>query len=301
MPDANGGPGAGSYYGQPIINPPVWAAHDIAGYLFLGGLAGASSLLGAGAHATGRPVLARTAKAGALGAIGLSFVALIHDLGRPARFVNMLRVVKPSSPMNVGTWLLSAYAPAAGVAALSAFAGRAPRTGAAATSAAALLGPAVATYTAVLFADTSVPAWHDGHRELPYVFAASAAAAAAGLGLVGAPLAQAAPARRLAALATGAELLAVELLKRRIEEVAETYEEGRAGRLMRAAQGLGVAGAVGAMTLGREDRRAAVASGAALLAASAATRFGVFAAGMRSAEEPRYTVGPQRRRRALAR
>jgi len=286
-----------SYYGRPIINPPVWEALDIAGYFFLGGLAGASSVLGAGAQATGRPALARTAKAGALGAIGVSFVALVHDLGRPARFVNMLRVFKPSSPMNLGTWLLSAYAPAAGVAAASAVFGRVPRAGAAATASAAVLGPAVATYTAVLLADTAVPAWHDGHRELPYLFAASAAAAAAGLGLIGAPTAQAAPARRLAALATGAELVAVELLKHRVEEVAETYEEDRAGRLMRAAQVLGIAGAGGALTAGRHHRVAAAASGVALLAASAATRFGVFAAGMRSAEDPRYTVGPQRRRR----
>ncbi|MDQ3723680.1 MAG: polysulfide reductase NrfD, partial [Actinomycetota bacterium] len=137
MKVARGEPRFDSYYGRPIINAPVWEARDIAGYVFLGGLAGASSVLGAGAHATDRPALARTAKAGALGAISVSFVALIHDLGRPARFVNMLRVFKPSSPMNLGSWLLSAYAPAAGVATLSAVAGRAPRAGAAATAGAA--------------------------------------------------------------------------------------------------------------------------------------------------------------------
>jgi len=90
-----------SYYGAPVINAPVWAAPDIPGYLFLGDLAGASSLLGADAQLTGRPSLARAAKAGAFGAGCLSMAALIHDLGRPARFLNMLRVVKVSSPMNV--------------------------------------------------------------------------------------------------------------------------------------------------------------------------------------------------------
>ena len=50
---------------------------------------------------------------GAAGAISLSLVALVHDLGRPARFLNMLRVFKPTSPMSVGVWILSAYAPAA--------------------------------------------------------------------------------------------------------------------------------------------------------------------------------------------
>ena len=44
-----------SYYGKPVLNPPVWEARDIAGYFFLGGLAGGSSLLAAGADLTGRP------------------------------------------------------------------------------------------------------------------------------------------------------------------------------------------------------------------------------------------------------
>ena len=77
--------------------------------------------------------------------------------------------------MNVGSWLLSAYVPAAGAAALSALTGRVPRFGTAATAGAALLGPAVATYTAVLISDTAMPAWHDGYPEMPFLFAGSAA------------------------------------------------------------------------------------------------------------------------------
>ncbi len=107
-----------SYYGRPVVKEPTWAPLDIAGYLFLGGLAGASSTLAAGAQLSGRPGLARPLKLGAVGAISLSLVALVHDLGRPARFLNMLRVFKPTSPMSVGVWILSAYAPAAGAAAL---------------------------------------------------------------------------------------------------------------------------------------------------------------------------------------
>ncbi len=98
-----------SYYGKPVLNAPVWEPRDIAGYLFLGGLAGASSLLGAGAQLTGRTALERAAKAGALGAACLSMAALAHDLGRPARFANMLRVFKISSPMSVGSWILAGY------------------------------------------------------------------------------------------------------------------------------------------------------------------------------------------------
>ena len=69
---------------------------------------------------------------------------LVHDLGRPMRFVNMLRVFKPSSPMSVGSWLLSAYGPAAGAAAVSDVTGILPAAGTAATLGAGLLGPAIA-------------------------------------------------------------------------------------------------------------------------------------------------------------
>ncbi|MFE4580012.1 polysulfide reductase, partial [Streptomyces chartreusis] len=34
-----------SYYGRPVIKAPSWSARDIAGYFFLGGLAGAGSVL----------------------------------------------------------------------------------------------------------------------------------------------------------------------------------------------------------------------------------------------------------------
>jgi sugar (pentulose or hexulose) kinase len=65
---------------------------------------------------------------------------------------------------------------------------------------------------------------------------------------------------------------------------------------MRAAQVLSAAGAVGAAVLGGRSRLAAGISGAALLAASACTRFGVFEAGLASARDPKYTVVPQRER-----
>ncbi|MEU0222623.1 NrfD/PsrC family molybdoenzyme membrane anchor subunit, partial [Streptomyces sp. NPDC006265] len=163
---------------------PTWKPLDIAGYLYLGGLAGASSLLAAGGQATGRPALARAAKVGAAGAITASLAALVHDLGRPARFLNMLRVFKPTSPMSVGSWLLAGYAPLTVVAAATDVAHRHRLVGSTATAAAAVLGPVVTTYTAVLISDTAVPSWHEGYREMPFVFAGSGATAAAGLALV---------------------------------------------------------------------------------------------------------------------
>ncbi|MEV5175474.1 NrfD/PsrC family molybdoenzyme membrane anchor subunit [Streptomyces flaveolus] len=284
-----------SYYGTPVLNKPVWKPVDIAGYLFLGGLAGASSLLAAGGQLTGRPGLAAPAKFGAAGAISLSLVALVHDLGRPARFLNMLRVCKPTSPMSVGSWLLVGYAPLSLTAAATEVAGRYRMLGSAATAASAVLGPAVATYTAVLVSDTAVPAWHEGHRELPFVFAGSAASAASGLALAATPVAEAGPARRLAALGAALELGAFQVMKRRMGLAAEAYEQGRPRLLLRAAEALTAGGAVLALCSGRR-RSLGVAAGAALLGGSAALRFAVFHAGVASAEDPKYTVVPQRER-----
>jgi len=288
-----------SYYGRPVVKEATWAPLDIAGYLFLGGLAGASSPLAAGAQLSGRPGLARPLKLGAAGAISLSLVALVHDLGRPARFLNMLRVFKPTSPMSVGVWILTAYAPAAGVAALGELVplGRLTPLAKLGTAGAAMLGPAVASYTGVLIANTATPAWHEGHREMPFVFVGSAASAAAGLGLLGAPLAENGPARRLAMIGALAELTAVRLLERRVGVVAETYHRGRAGALMRAAEALTVVGVLGAARTGHRTRLGAALSGAALLGASACARFGIFEAGLQSARDPKYTVQPQRERK----
>ena len=283
-----------SYYGRPVVKETVWGP-DIPAYLFLGGLAGASSALAAGAQLTGQAELARAAKVGAAGAISLSMVALVHDLGRPMRFVNMLRVLKVTSPMSVGTWILSGYTPLALAAAGCAVTRRLPRSGLAATLAAAVLGPAVASYTSVLLGDTAAPAWHEAHRELPFVFVGSAACAAGGLGMLAVRPEQAGQAARLALLGGTGELVAKKLMMRRLGGQAEPYQQGRAGKLMGAAGLLTATGLAGVVLAGR-SRLGAPLAGAALMAASALTRFGVFEAGRGSARDPKYTVGPQRTR-----
>ncbi|XKK41711.1 polysulfide reductase NrfD [Nocardiopsis sp. ARC36] len=286
-----------SYYGRPVLNQVVWEASDIGGYLFLGGLAGASSVLAAGADLTGRDALARPLKYTALAAISGSVVALVHDLGRPERFLNMLRVVKPTSPMSVGTWILTAYGPLAGVAAVTAATGWFPRIGRAATLGAAAVGPLVATYTAPLVCDTAVPSWHEGYRYMPFLFAASASAAAGGAGLVASPLGQSGPARRAAVGGALVETAVSTVMEHRMGLAGEPYRLGTAGVFVRAAKALTLAGAAGAV-LGRRSRTVSALSGAALLAGSACTRLGVFHAGKQSAADPRYTVVPQRRRMA---
>lgn len=291
-----------SYYGKPVINKPVWESPDIPGYLFLGGLAGASSLLGAGAQFTGRHALAVASKSTAASAGVLSLVALVHDLGRPSRFLNMLRVFKPSSPMSVGSWILAGYVPAAGVAALSEGTGVATGLGTLATLGAAALGPAVASYTAALISNTAVPAWHEGHKTMPFVFVASAAAAAGGVGMAAAPLEESAPARRLGVLGGALELVLSKVMEREMhEEVQKSYHEGKARRLMHAADALTLSGAITGLVLGRKSRLAARLSGAALVLGSACTRFGIFWAGEGSAMDPAATITPQRERLEAAR
>jgi formate-dependent nitrite reductase membrane component NrfD len=289
-----------SYYGLPVLKEPVWRSPDIPAYFFLGGLAGASSMLAAAARGTGRHRVADRASITAVAAIGLSAAALIHDLGRPSRFLNMLRVFKPTSPMSIGSWLLAVYGPCAGVAAGTAQLNRWPKAGRVATAGSAVLGGAVATYTAALLSDTAVPAWHDAHRELPFVFAGSSATAAGGVALVTAALDDAPLARTMALLGAAVEAGSAFRMERRLGLVAQPYRDGKAGRYIRAGEVL-TAGGLALAFVGRRSRIMTAAAGAALAAASACTRAGIFEGGRQSAADPRFTIEPQRARRlALA-
>lgn len=212
----------------------------------------------------------------------------------------MLRTFKPTSPMSVGSWLLGVYGPLNAAALLSDVLGVAPRAGRAASVGAGALGAGVASYTGALIANTAVPAWHGGHRELPFVFVGSAASAGAGFALIATPALESGPARRMAVLGASGELLAEQLMERRLGMVAEALHEGRAGKRLKAARTLTALGALGAATLASRSRSAALLSGAALLTGSALTRFGLFEAGMASARDPRYTVEPQRERLAAS-
>lgn len=295
-----------SYYGRPIVKRPVWSRRDIAGYLFTGGLAAGSSLIAAGADVSGRPALRRSARLTALAATAASGAALVHDLGVPSRFHHMLRVAKPTSPMSVGSWLLSAFAAPMGVAALSEVSVLVPRPlrpvvdRAARPSglAAAAVGSGVATYTAVLLADTAVPSWHSAYPELPFVFAGSALSASAGAALLETPTAETASVRRLALLGSALELAASQRLEHRLGLEGEPYREGKVGVQMKAAKAMTAVGAAGAVLGAGRSRAVAAVSGGLLVAASVLTRFAIFDAGVASTEDPKYVVLPQKQRTA---
>jgi hypothetical protein len=282
---------------RPVIKQPVWKP-QIPFYFYTGGLAGASAGLAALCELQGNHVLARRAWAAALAGSAASPALLISDLGKPMRFLHMLRMFKVTSPMSVGSWVLSGFAPAAALAALDAWTGSLPLPLArAAKASAALLGLPLSTYTAALIADTAVPVWHDARATLPAVFAAGAATSAAAAAIAWTPPRHAAPARRLAIGAAAVELAAVLLMEHRLDErVGRPYRHGTPARLGRLAKGFTVAGVIGAATTARRSRRGAAATGALLTTAAVLTRWSVFRAGFQSAADPGATIGPQRAR-----
>jgi formate-dependent nitrite reductase membrane component NrfD len=293
-----------SYYGRPIVKAAPWT-NDIPAYLFMGGLMGGSSLVAAAADLTGRPLTRQAARGTALVALLGSGYALVHDLGRPERFYNMLRIARLTSPMSMGTWILTAYGPFCGAAAatelvpfvpgLPAWVHRiAPPAGRVTGLVAAAVAPAVAGYTAVLMADTSTPSWKESWQQLPFVFVSGAAASGAGVALM-APLSESGPARRLAVGAAIAELASTEWMERSMGLAAEPYHQGTAGKIGRAARAFLVTGGVLA-AVSRRSRAASVVAGLSLLAGAACTRFAVFEAGQASAKDPKYVVVPQRER-----
>ncbi|HEY3685396.1 MAG TPA: NrfD/PsrC family molybdoenzyme membrane anchor subunit [Streptosporangiaceae bacterium] len=292
-----------SYYGRPILKEPAWRVPDVPLYLFLGGTAGASASTAALADLTGRPGLARAGRIAAIGCATASVGALIHDLGRPQRFLNMLRVIKPTSPLSVGSWILAPFSTLAGAAMVSDLTGLLRGPGRAAGLASGVVGTAMCTYTAVLLADTAIPSWHDAHRELPFLFAGSAMASAAGALMIAAPVAEQAPVRNLAAIGGAVELAAAHRVETGLGLVGEPYSIGKSGRLLRAGRaltaagiGLSVAGGLVSRRSRGLGRAAAVLSGTALVAAGLCTRFGVYEAGVASARDPKYVVVPQRER-----
>jgi hypothetical protein len=282
-----------SYWGRPVLKEPVWKP-EIPFYFFTGGVGGASAMLAMLAGARGNDLLARRAWACALAGVGASPALLISDLGKSSRFMNMLRVFKVTSPMSVGSWLLSASGLATTIAAADAWTPYVPApAGRAARVAAAAFGMPLTTYTAALISNTAVPVWHEARGTLPFVFAASGAASAGAAAVLATPAEAAGPARRLAVGGAAATAASVELMRRRLGDLGEPYSTGAAGKLKHAAMALSVTGAGLIAGLGR--RRPAAAAGGALLAAGAiCERWSIFRAGFQSAADPKYTVGPQR-------
>ena len=176
------------YYGIPLLKQPPWT-WEIPLYFFVGGAAGAAAVVGAIADYTGADrKLVRDARWIAAAGSVLSPALLISDLGRPMRFLNMMRVFKPQSPMSVGVWTLLGFSGGASAAAFAGF--MRDRFGPsfpvrvlenAGTAASLAFGLPFSNYTGVLIGATAIPVWNENVSDLPLHFGASGLSAAVGL------------------------------------------------------------------------------------------------------------------------
>ena len=249
-----------TYYDLPVIKAAPWRWY-VPAYFYAGGLAGAAGTMGL--HRIG------------IVAGGAGAALLIADLGKPLKLLNMMRVFRPTSPMNMGTWILSTAGASTALSLITD--SRIPRV------ASAVAGSMLSTYTGVLLGNTTVPVWHATRRRLPLWFAASSAASLASLlELFGTPR------RRYSLAAKTAELVGMRAVERTAGAagVARPLHEST---LWRAAKWLGVASL--AATALKRDRLAGVLGTVSALAG----RFAIVEAGRASAADPRATFEPQRR------
>ncbi len=289
-----------TYYDRPVIKPPVWI-WAVPAYFYVGGVAGAAMTLAlAGQLFGGKKLRGFEERCRWIGAVGggIGSALLIHDLGRKERFIFMLRVFRPTSPMSIGSWILAAATPLSAGSAMLTFAhGPLYRLGWSAGIGAGILGMPLATYTGVLLSNTAVPVWQEARRILPLLFASSSMA---GLGSI-LDLMPLDPAERRAGDAIGtvgrvAELAAGAVMERevsRVAEVGKALHEGVAGALWTAAKVATVSSLVISLLPGRSRARR-ITTGVLGTIGSICLRFAVFHAGRASARDPRATFRQQR-------
>ncbi len=286
------------YYGVPLLKEPQWKP-EVPLYFFVGGAAGASATIAnAASWLSDDPELVRNARWVAAGGAMLSSVLLIKDLGMPSRFLNMLRVFKPQSPMSMGAWTLSAFSSFAAAAAFANLARQKLGNSLpiklvenAASALAAATGLVMASYTGVLIGATVVPVWNNNVGTLPAHFTASGMnSAVSALELLGSD-----DSRALNLLGIGASAYEVYEgfeLERKRDRVNEPLHQGLSGAIVRAGGVLSGPVPLGlriayALTGNTKFRRAAAWSS---IAGSLFTRFGWVHAGRASARDHRIPL-----------
>lgn len=276
------------YHGLPLLKPPVWT-WEVPAYLFVGGAAGAAAVIGAVANARGgRPGLVRDARWIAAVGGAASPPLLVSDLGRPDRFLNMLRVVKLRSPMSIGAWTLFAFSNAAAAAAFADAAsrvtgGRLPVKvlGDAAEALSAATGLVLSTYTGVLIGATAIPVWSANVHLMPAHFGASGLnCAVAILELLGHRD------RALNALGIGAAVMETGMgiaLEARTDPALDPVKHGWSGRVTRAGGWLSGPVPLALRLLARRSPAARRIAAVSTVVGSLLTRVGWLAAGRESA------------------
>ena len=289
-----------AYYDHPMLKAPVWL-WSIPTYFYIGGAAGVATTFGAAAQLLApesmRSLVVRSHWIGTIGG-ALSAALLIHDLGRPSRFLNMLRVLRISSPMSVGSWILTIFSSAVGAAAVLPFGPKlfhplvkvlGPIAG--------LFGLGLSGYTGVLISQTAVPVWQQAYKLTPTLFLASGTAAAASLfELFPLNRKEHRAVERFGLIGKAAELFFSIVLERevsRIPRVGRPLHEGYSGFLWQTAKALTIASAVVTILPGR-SRGKKITSGVLGSLASLCLRCGIFYAGRTSSRDPRASFEQQR-------
>ncbi len=289
-----------SYYDRPMLKDPTWI-WSIPTYFYVGGVAGVGAALGAAAQLCApdsmRSLVTRSRWVGAVGG-AVSAALLIHDLGRPERFLYMLRVFRVSSPMSMGSWILSAFSTCVGGAAVLPIGPRFFRPLAAPLGfLSGLLGLGLSGYTGVLISQTAVPVWQVSYRIMPVLFLASGtAAAAAFFDFFHLNPQETAAIERFGTMGKITELLAAVALEHnasRVERVARPLKTGFSGFLWQTAKVLTAAGIIISILPGK-SRGKRISSGLIGTAASLCLRFGIFYAGKASVRDPRASFEQQR-------
>jgi len=290
-----------TYYGLPLLKEPVWT-WEVPAYFYIGGAAGAAATIGAVLQVLdgddSERLVQRCRDIAAVGTLA-GFALLISDLGRPERFLNMLRVFKPSSPLNVGSWVL---ATASGLSATSAVLSRSRgfgrRLGGLAGLGAGAIGLPLSGYTAVLLAGTAVPVWKASRRSLPMLFVASATGAACSLLEMGDfDERELTAVRRLGTAAQLSELALAKAVEKESASVARAdrpYKEGLSGTLWKASTACTVA-SLAVDTLTGRSRAGRIAAALVGTVGSIALRYSVWFAGRASARDPRATFDSQKK------
>jgi hypothetical protein len=293
-------PGAEDYYNLPVLKPPTWT-WEVPLYFFVGGIAGMSSLIAFVGHLFhADPRMIRVVLWIPLIGAGLCPALLISDLGRPLRFLNMLRVFKWRSAMSMGSWILSAFGGAAFLALaineiilygihipfllplqwLAEFG-------------AAVTGLLLASYTGVLIGATAIPVWHKNRLLLPGHFLTSGlGGSAAILELFGFLV----PATQILGFATTTiETLIGVILELRHGRIHAPLHEGKSGWTMRIAGTLEGPIALIIRILWHGSANGRHAAAICFLVGSVSSRYAWIWAGRASAHDPQALFEDQRK------
>src|SRR4051795_56436 len=230
-----------------MMKAPVWT-WEVPLYFWFGGMAAGASFVALACDVAGDERSARVGRKGALGALMPCPPLLIKDLGRPARFYNMLRIFKPRSPMSMGSWCLTVFGGLASAAVGNGLVGR-MREAKALGAANAIVGGSLGSYTGVLLASTAVPVWSRSKWFLGPIFVSTGVltgAAATRLVLVATGTPEGHPTRlallRVESGAMAAELLLSEINHHRLGRLASVLDHGAGARWFQGAQWLARAG-----------------------------------------------------------